>query len=201
MRQFSFCAGNKSATLRAMPVPAINTAQMREWESATWATGQAEAEVIRRVGKKIARRARKLTRSDDLILILAGKGHNGDDAVAALEFLDGRRAEKIAVTDPQADLPKLEQALNQKPALVIDGLFGIGLNRPLDDGWQKFIAAVNQSKIPVLSVDVPSGLNADTGETFGAAIEAAITITVGAPKTGMLAQVAWPFVGRLEVGG
>ena len=50
-------------------------------------------------------------------------------------------------------------------------------------------------------MDVPSGLNADTGENFGAAIEAAVTLTVGAPKTGMLAQAAWPFVGRLEVVG
>jgi NAD(P)H-hydrate epimerase len=182
-----------------MPVPVINIGRMREWESATWAAGQTEAEVIRRVGKKIARRARKLTRSDDLILILAGKGHNGDDAVAAKEFLENRRVEIIGVTDPEADLPKLEQLLQQKPALVIDGLFGIGLNRPLDDGWKKFIAAVNASTIPVLSVDVPSGLNADTGETFGAAIEAAVTLTVGAPKAGMLAQAAWPFVGRLEV--
>ena len=89
----------------------------------------------------------------------------------------------------------------QKPALIIDGLFGIGLNRPLDDGWKKFITAVNESKIPVLAVDVPSGLNADTGEPTisGMAIEAAVTLTVGAPKTGMLAQAAWPFVGRLEV--
>jgi NAD(P)H-hydrate epimerase len=46
---------------------------------------------------------------------------------------------------------------------------------------------------------VPSGLNADTGETFGAAIEAAVTLTIGAPKTGMLAAPAWPLVGRLEV--
>jgi len=184
-----------------MSVPVINIAQMREWESATWAAGQTETEVVRRVGKKVARRARKLTRSDDLILVLAGKGHNGDDTRAAEEFLDGRRVEMLAVPDPVADLPRLEQLLQQKPALVIDGLFGIGLNRPLDDGWKKFIAAVNQSKIPVLSVDVPSGLNGDTGDNLGAAIEASVTLTVGAPKTGMLAQAAWPFVGRLEVAG
>jgi NAD(P)H-hydrate epimerase len=48
-------------------------------------------------------------------------------------------------------------------------------------------------------VDVPSGLNAETGEPQGAAIEAAVTLTVGAPKIGLLAQTAWPFVGRLEV--
>jgi NAD(P)H-hydrate epimerase len=182
-----------------MPIPVINITQMREWENATWATGQTEAEVIRRVGKKIAKRARKLTRADDMILILAGKGHNGADARAAQEFLDDRRVEILDVTAPENDLPKLETALRHKPALVIDGLFGIGLNRALDDGWKKFIAAVNESKIPILAVDVPSGLNAGTGEPQGAAIEAAITLTIGAPKIGLLAQNAWPFVGRLEI--
>jgi ADP-dependent NAD(P)H-hydrate dehydratase / NAD(P)H-hydrate epimerase len=184
-----------------MSVPVINVVQMRKWENATWAAGQTEGEVIRRVGKKIARRARRLTRSNDAILILAGKGHNGDDARAAAGHLENRRVEVLDVTAPEADLPKLEQVLSRKPALLIDGLFGIGLNRPLDDGWKKFIAAVNASKIPVLSVDVPSGLNADTGKNFGAAVEATVTLTVGAPKIGMLAQVAWPFVGRLEVTG
>jgi NAD(P)H-hydrate epimerase len=182
-----------------MSVPVINSAQMREWERATWASSQTEAEVIRRVGKKVARRARRLTRSDDLILILAGKGNNGADARASREFLDGRKSELLEIAAPENFLPALETALAQKPALIIDGLFGIGLNRPLDIGWMKLIHRVNQSKIPILAIDVPSGLNADTGENFGAVIEATITLTVGAPKIGMLAQAAWSFVGRLEV--
>lgn len=182
-----------------MSVPVINILQMREWERATWASSQTEAEVIRRVGKRVARRARRLTRSDDLILILAGKGNNGADARASREFLDGRKIELLEIAAPENFLPALETALAQKPALIIDGLFGIGLNRPLDIGWIKLIQRVNESKIPILAIDVPSGLNADTGENFGAAIEAAITLTVGAPKIGMLAQNAWPFVGRLEV--
>ena len=172
---------------------------MREWEKATWATGQTEAEVIRRVGKRIARRARKLTGEDDVILILAGKGHNGDDARAAKEFLDDRKVKILELFLPDTDLLPLEMALREKPALLIDGLFGIGLNRPLSEAWQKIISAINAAKIPVLAVDVPSGLNADTGETFGAAIEAAVTLTIGAPKTGMLAAQAWSYVGRLEV--
>jgi NAD(P)H-hydrate epimerase len=182
-----------------MSIPVINVVQMREWENATWATGQTEAEVIRRVGRKIAGRVGQITNPDDLILILAGSGHNGGDARAAQEFLTGRRIELLEVFAPENDLPRLEQALRQKPALIIDGLFGVGLNRPLDDGWKKFIATVNESKIPVLAVDVPSGLNADTGEPQGAAIEAAITLTVGAPKIGLLSHHAWPFVGRLEI--
>jgi len=109
------------------------------------------------------------------------------------------KLKRLDLVAPESDLPRLEAALQEKPALIIDGLFGIGLNRPLDEAWQKIISAVNAARIPVLAVDVPSGLNADTGETFGACIQAAVTLTVGAPKIGMLAEAAWPFVGRLEV--
>jgi NAD(P)H-hydrate epimerase len=184
-----------------MSLPVVNVAQMREWERATWETGQTEAEVIHRVGGKIAQRALQLTRPGDAILILAGKGHNGDDVRATREFLTGRRVETLDVVAPEGKLPGLEQALSQKPRLIIDGLFGIGLDRPLTDDWKKFIETVNRSKIPVLAVDVPSGLNADTGNPAspGVAIEAAVTLTINAPKTGLLAQNAWPFVGRLEV--
>jgi len=182
-----------------MPVPVINLAQMREWERATWATGQTEAEVIRRVGQKVAACALTLTRPGDAILLLAGKGHNGDDVRAAGKCLKDRKVSLLNVTDPKTALPKFQSMTGAPPALIIDGLFGIGLSRALDDGWKRFIAAVNAAKIPVLAVDIPSGLNAETGEHFGAAIEAAITLTVGALKTGMLAAHAWPFVGRLEV--
>jgi NAD(P)H-hydrate epimerase len=182
-----------------MPIPVINIAQMRAWEKATWASGQTEAEIIRRVGKRIARRARKLTRADDLIIILIGKGHNGEDARAAKPHLDGRKVKLVELLLPASDLIKVEMILREKPALVIDGIFGIGLNRPLNEAWQKIIAAVNAAKIPVLSVDVPSGLNAETGENFGAVIAASVTQTVGAPKAGLLAPAAWPSVGRLEL--
>lgn len=182
-----------------MPIPVITVAQMREWEKATWASGQTEVEVIRRVGKRIAKRVRKLTRSNDAVLVLAGKGNNGNDALAASEFLGDRQIETLHVASPGEALPKLKELLSQQFSLIVDGLFGIGLNRPFDEHWKKFIVTVNEVKIPVVAIDTPSGLNCETGLTEGAAIEAAITLTVGAPKRGMLAQSAWPFVGRLEV--
>jgi hydroxyethylthiazole kinase-like uncharacterized protein yjeF len=182
-----------------MPVSVITIAQMRDWEEATWATGQTEAEVIRRVGRCVARRALELTQPGDLILILAGKGHNGEDARGAREHLAGRRVEVLDVTEAANDLSKLDALLGSRPALTIDGLFGIGLNRPLGPEWINFIEHVNDARLPVLAVDVPSGLNADTGEPQEAAIKASVTLTVGAPKTGMLREVAWPLVGRLEV--
>lgn len=184
-----------------MSLPVINITQMRQWEQASWAAGQIETEVIRRVGAKIAHRASQLTRPDEIILILAGKGHNGADARAAREFLSDRRVETLEITTPESQWPELEQALRRKPALIIDGLFGIGLDRPLSADWKTIILAVNEAGVPVLAVDVPSGLNGDTGEPLSPdlAIKAAVTLTVGAPKTGLLAHGAWPFVGRLEV--
>jgi NAD(P)H-hydrate epimerase len=201
-----FCGGDiplspppKICHAAAMPIPVISVAQMREWEAATWAAGQTEAEVIRRVGKRLARHARRLTRAGDTVLFLVGKGHNGDDARAAAKFLDERKAQVLEIFLPDSDLLQLEMALAEKPALVVDGLFGVGLNRPLNEAWQNIIAVINGSNIPVLAVDLPSGLNADTGEHFGAAIAAALTLTVGAPKTGLLAPAAWPFTGRIAV--
>ena len=184
-----------------MPLPVISIAQMRSWENASWARGRHEADVIRRVGKALVETARRLTQPTELILVLSGRGNNGADARITLELFDDRRLDTLDVKDPAADFAELETLLAIRPALIIDGLFGIGLNRPLDGAWQKFIGAINAAKIPVLAVDVPSGLNADTGEPQGAAIEAAVTLTVGAPKAGLLKSSAWPFVGRLEVTG
>jgi NAD(P)H-hydrate epimerase len=184
-----------------MPIPVISVAQMREWEKATWATGQTEAEVIRLVGKCAARHALRLTQPGDLILILAGKGNNGADARAALEHLPDRRVNLLEVKDPAATLSNLESLLSLRPCLIIDGLFGIGLNRSLSGEWVKFIETINAAQLKVLALDVPSGLNAETGSPEGSAIRAAVTLTVGAPKAGMLKPQAVDSVGRLEVTG
>lgn len=172
---------------------------MREWEKASWAAGKTEAEVIARVGEIIAHRALEMTNKGDTILILAGKGHNGDDARHAEPHLHERRVLACNVNDPSVDLHMVAQRLVENPALIVDGLFGIGINRPLDERWQGVIRLVNESQIPVLAVDVPSGLNAETGQPEGAAICATVTLTVGAAKAGMLLKPAWPYVGRLEV--
>jgi len=182
-----------------MSLPVLNIAQMREWEKATWATGQTEAEVIRRVGRCVARFGLRLTRAGGRVVILAGNGNNGGDARCAREYSSERRVDVLEVKEPQAALPKLEALLSSRPALIVDGLFGIGLNRPLDSEWVALIQRVNEARAQVLAVDVPSGLNGDTGEPQGAAVQAAVTLTVGAPKQGLLAPAALPFVGRLEV--
>ena len=81
-----------------MPLPIISVAQMREWEKATWAIGQTPGEVIRRVGVAVGHLASQLTRPEDLILILAGKGNNGADARAAHHQFGDELLQRIPVT-------------------------------------------------------------------------------------------------------
>jgi NAD(P)H-hydrate epimerase len=182
-----------------MPVPVISVAQMREWEKATWAAKRTPAEVISRVGHIVTSRVKQLTRPGDLILILAGKGHNGDDARQVGQNLADREVALLNVLEPEITLREFNSVLSLPPALIVEGLIGIGLNRPLEGPWVKLIERINRSGIPVLSIDLPAGLNADTGEPQGAAVRATVTLTLAAPKKGLLASSAWPYVGRLEV--
>jgi hydroxyethylthiazole kinase-like uncharacterized protein yjeF len=174
---------------------------MRQWEKASWAAGKTEHEVIQQVGKLLARRILELTRPGDAIWILAGKGHNGDDARAAQPHLSDRIVLLMNVDDPRPALAEFAKGLQthgiRGVRWIVDALFGIGLNRPLDEDWRKLIETINGSGIPIFAVDVPSGLNADTGQTEGSAIKAAMTLTLGAPKRGLLE--APTFTGRLEV--
>ena len=182
-----------------MPVPVISVAQMREWERVTWSSGTKEDAVMRSAGKALAVLAEKLTRPDDFILFLAGKGHNGDDAAYAYDFLANRRRELLRIIEPENSTQEIAALLERKPALIVDGLFGIGLDRALSSSWIDLIERVNQSGCRILAVDVPSGLDADTGQPLGAAIRASFTLTFGAVKNGLLRTDAAPFAGRLEV--
>lgn len=182
-----------------MPHPVLTVAQMRAWEKATWAAGVREDDVMRRAGQAVARCAERLTAPGDLVVVLAGRGHNGDDATYAGEFLRERSRELLRVEDPTAAMPQLAALLARRPALIVDGLFGIGLNRALSPEWAALVEQINAAGRPVLAVDVPSGLDAESGQPRGPAVRAALTLTLGAPKQGLLAADAAAFVGRLEV--
>lgn len=169
---------------------------MREWERATWATGVSEESVMRRAGAAVAQVARRMTLPGAAVLVLAGKGHNGDDARFAAEGLSDRRVRVLNVTDPAAVVAEVNSFSG---ALIVDGLFGIGLSRPLEGDWLRLVQALNATRVPILAVDVPSGLSADTGEPLGDAVRAAVTVTFGAMKQGLLRPGAAAFTGRLEV--
>jgi NAD(P)H-hydrate repair Nnr-like enzyme with NAD(P)H-hydrate epimerase domain len=149
-----------------MPLPVISVAQMREWEERTWAADVSVEAVMHRAGEAVALKIQARASTTDPILFLVGKGNNGGDTRIAAEKLKGWdsdwETEVLEVNDGTEELPDLSNT-----ALVVDGLFGIGLNRDLSDEWRGFVTRLNNAtqalRIPVLSVDVPSGLDADSG--------------------------------------
>ena len=149
------------------------------------------------------------------ILVLAGPGNNGGDALVAATALR-QAGQLVDVWMPvTTNLPEdaehalqvwfkqggrvIEQLPSQKPALVLDGLFGIGLNRPLGSPWQETIDVVNQWSVPVLSVDIPSGLEADTGKHLGRPIQATWTLSFIAPTQALFSESGKALAGEILV--
>ena len=150
------------------------------------------------------------------VLSLVGPGNNGGDALVAssrlvesgynvqvvMPILDAPLPTDAAAAlhawhdlegTEGADLPKVA------PDVVIDGLFGIGLNRRLESPWQDVIDTVNSWKIPVLSLDIPSGLHADTGELLGRPVQATWTLAFIAPTRALIEPISKGYAGRVEV--
>lgn len=184
-----------------MPAPVVTLDQMRQWEEATWKKGQTQDNVIRRAGEAVAFTALRMSEPNDRILIIAGKGNNGADALHAEPHLSNRLVDTMRISEPEKAAAELKKRLKYRPALIIDGIFGIGLNRPLSEPYKRLISVLNGSGVPVLAVDVPSGFNISKPGAEGVAVKAAATVTMGGPKTGMLTPDAPEFMGRIISSG
>jgi NAD(P)H-hydrate epimerase len=84
-------------------------------------------------------------------------------------------------------------------SFIVDGLFGTGLSRPLEGRALELVRMINESAIPVVSIDAPSGVHGDTGEVLGAAVRAQSTVTMGFPKLGLLFHPGKAHAGHLVV--
>lgn len=132
------------------------------------------------------------------ILIVAGKGNNGGDGLALARhlFLNNYRVDIYLAFgevrgDAEIQLKILEnlglKPLNSRPDfknydLIVDAIFGTGFQPPVKGEIGDLINEINASKVDVISVDIPSGLSADTGEVFSPSIKAKITVTFQFPK-------------------
>ena len=176
------------------------SAQIREIE-----TLSAALPLMPRAGLAAAEYARELLGEyGRRVLVLAGPGNNGGDALEAATHLKQwfYRVELVFTGDEHALSAEALAALAKwracggttysappaalRPDLVIDGLFGIGLARPLEGGYAELIRSVNQLPGPKLALDIASGINADTGAVMGCALRATHTITFIALKPGLL---------------
>jgi NAD(P)H-hydrate epimerase len=83
--------------------------------------------------------------------------------------------------------------------LIVDGLFGTGLTRPLEGRARDVVAMINDSGLPVVSIDMPTGIHSDTGDVMGVAVRATQTVTMGFPKLGMLFHPGKSHVGELVI--
>jgi len=173
-----------------MQGPIYLTADIRRIEQAA-----GEQALMERAGAAAAELAARLA-SDKAkdILILAGPGNNGGDASIAAEMLKKSFFRVTLVRRPE-ELPKD----NIDWALVIDGLFGIGLARPVEGGYAKLVEYANRQRCPVLALDVPSGIQSDTGQALGSAVRATHTITFIALKPGLLTLDGPDHSGELHV--
>lgn len=181
-----------------------SVAEIRDIEQRA-AHGLPAGTLMQRAGRAAANLALEMTR-DQAVLVLAGPGNNGGDALeaAANLALAGIDVAIIHLAGSAAVAPETAHALARAQAgdarfieplpdiagwgLVIDGLIGIGLGRPLSGAARALAEAVNASGCQVLALDVPSGLDADTGAVIGpdgVAIAASRTITFIADKPGL----------------
>ncbi len=118
------------------------------------------------------------------------------DALTNLKILQNLQV-KIKILTSNL-LKKLSQEL-QLVNIVIDAILGTGIKGNISDTYSKVIRIINQSNKPVIAVDIPSGLDGDTGLFLGDCIQAKITVTMGYPKKGFLNPEAKKFLGKVVV--
>jgi ADP-dependent NAD(P)H-hydrate dehydratase / NAD(P)H-hydrate epimerase len=192
----------------------LTTAEMQRADRLTIAAGTPGFALMLSAGQAVAEAAMDLVEAGP-ILVVAGPGNNGGDGfVAAAELAArGREVSVILLCDRdslQGDaalaargwkypvLPFNPQAIG-RPALIIDALFGAGLSRPLEGDPREMIEAINANGAPVLAVDLPSGINGDTGAVMGVAVRAIETVTFFRRKPGHLLLPGRIHCGRVRV--
>ncbi|MBI5785252.1 MAG: NAD(P)H-hydrate dehydratase [Rhodocyclales bacterium] len=136
--------------------------------------------LMERAGAAVAATAcEMLGASKGPILIVAGPGNNGGDGLVAARLLRELGYDVTVVRAASEDVPDRDWRL------AIDALFGIGLTRPVEGPFAAAVALINALPCPVLAIDIPSGLCADTGRVLGTAVKAARTISFIAGKPGL----------------
>jgi NAD(P)H-hydrate epimerase len=150
------------------------------------------------------------------VLIFCGKGNNGGDGYVIARHLDihgwpvrlVRVAPASELTGDAAVMERIVTAAGIPDASapddsgwIVDALFGTGLTGPLRKPYDRVVAAINASPAKVLAVDIPTGLDCDTGKPLGPTVRADHTVTFVAPKAGFAAPEAKEWLGEVHVVG
>jgi NAD(P)H-hydrate epimerase len=224
-----------------LPFPSVTPDQMSQVDRLmSEAFGVDTLQLMELAGQAVAAWARQRflggAARDKRVLLLAGSGGNGGDAMVAARLLAAwgaapvvwlshppaslrgaaaHQARSLAalgvpLVDPtdvgarhavpnQAEAKEGESIVLPPADLVIDGLLGFGLSGPPTGTAAQLIVAANAHPAPRLAIDLPSGLDARTGEPYDPCLRATATLTLALPKTGLLTPAAHPFTGELAV--
>jgi NAD(P)H-hydrate epimerase len=199
-----------------LPQPLYSAAQVRELDARLIAAGTPGFELMSRAAHAIWRALRRRWPDAGALTVLAGRGNNAGDGylVAALALRAGWQVQVLAVGDAAQLQGDAAQARDQALAagvtvnvwsesaelqgVLLDALLGTGLVGAVRAPYAQAIAAINSSALPVLAVDIPSGLCADTGQALGVAVRAQLTVTLIGLKLGLFTGQAADYVGELQ---
>ena len=203
----------KRSVLFEKTSPCLSLAELRARETQGLAKG---LPLMQRAGQAAAEWIEHLLMPPARVLALVGPGNNGGDALVTARLLvqAGFLVDVLmplrpvqAPHDAQqalADWEALGQSTStklpaQRPDWVIDGLFGIGLNRPLTEPFQSLIDSVNAWQTKVLALDIASGIDAETGQPLGRPVRATHTLAFIAACQAFGVPLAQPFLGQCRV--
>jgi NAD(P)H-hydrate epimerase len=206
-------------------IPSVTVAQMREVDRLMLEELQINLlQMMENAGRALAQQARTMLGGDPRgrrIVVLAGSGGNSGGGLAAARRLYNWGAEVGVVLaqapERMADVPRHQLAalermgvpvaappaaraiepLLQRAALVLDALIGYSLRGAPREPIASLIRAANVADAPILALDIPSGMNGDTGEAYEPTIRATATLTLALPKVGLLHPAASARVGEL----
>jgi len=133
------------------------------------------------------------------VVICGDRNKIKGDAKTNLDILEqmGESIELLNLSDD--DVAGQVEHLSTGAGIIVDGLFGTGLKGHLSDEYRLLIESINSCNCPVLAVDIPSGLDCDSGESLGAVIRAAWTVTFVAVKKGFVAAKATQYTGEIFI--
>jgi NAD(P)H-hydrate epimerase len=198
-----------------LPTALFSAAQVRELDARLIAAGTPGIELMQRAAHATWRALRRRWPDAGAISVLAGRGNNAGDGylVAQLAQRAGWTVEVLAVGEPQAlqgDAAMAHAAAReagvtvtpwsteaQLRGVLVDALLGTGIAGEVREPYASAIRAINASGLPVLAVDLPSGLCADTGAVLGEAVRAELSVTFIGLKLGLFTGEGPDRVGEL----
>lgn len=208
-------------TMRSLPTNIYSVAAVRETDRTTIEDhGVPGYTLMSRAGEAAVREARRAFGAANRWQIVCGAGNNGGDGyvVARIAAQEGTVVSVLTLVDPEklsgdaaiayqdyvADgglVSRWSGALDVEADLLVDGMLGSGLERDVGGEFAHAVAAFNAHAAPTLALDIPTGINGDTGQVLGYAVHADLTVTFVGLKSGLFLGDAPAYCGEIRFAG